>query len=184
MTLNASRAERNGPHEPPRLPFGNLRLSVATMRSMLVRGAVICALLTAPSLASADPPGARQPNAATRAAVHSGRRLLIMLDRSRRSRNALQIACVELKLSEVNSFARMLSDRQIRLGEARARGDAREVAHLRRVLRRMLAQIQILEREGRACVYPEALEEDRTVLTVSIDPAIRRLDLSIPPLRR
>lgn len=154
------------------------------MRSMLVRGVVLCALLSAPTLAAADPPASREADAAVRAADRSGRRLLILLDQSRRARDVARIACVDLMLSQVNSFGRMLSERRRRLGEAQARGDALEIAHLRRVLRRMVSQVTTLERQGRACVYPEAMEADRTVVTVTIDSSVRHQDLSIPPLRR
>jgi len=95
----------------------------------------------------------------------------------------VQIACVDQKLSQINSFGRMLSTRRRDLDEARARRDPREVAHLRRVLRTMVSQVRVLEREGLACIYPSAGEDDHTVVTVTVDPSIRHRDLTIPPTR-
>ena len=153
------------------------------MRSMLVRGAVICALLLPASLGHANPPGVRDADRAIHAAELAGRRLLMLLDRSRRAHDVARIACVDQRLTQVNSFGRILGERREQLVAARSRGDRAEVVHLTRVIRTMSRQIRIFEREGRECVFPGAGAADRTVVTVTVDPSIRHQDLSIPPAR-
>lgn len=151
------------------------------MHSWLVRAALFCALLAAPSFAAADLPSVNDADAAIDAADRAARRLLVLLDQSRLRRDTTRISCVDQKLSQVNSLARTLADRGRRLREADARGDAAEVAHQRRVLRTLVAQLQDAERAGRACVHAEANVENGTVVTVTIHPSIRHQDLSPSP---
>ena len=153
------------------------------MHPALVRAALLGALLALPSVATADLPSASDADLAIDAADRAARRLLALLDQTRRARDVSRISCVDRKLSQVNSIARTLTDRRQRLREATARGDAAEVAHQRRVVRSLVAQLREAERAGRACVYPEANVENRTVETVTIDPSIRHRDLSLPVSR-
>jgi len=135
--------------------------------------------------AMADPPSAdREANVALANADREAVRLLMLLDQSRRERRLTQIACVDEQLSQVNSFARILTLRAARVRAAMARGAQRDVAHERRVIRRVAQNVQRAARAGRACVYPPAGEGDWTRVETLVSPEIRHLDLTPPSTHR
>jgi hypothetical protein len=138
---------------------------------------VLSSLLASPALAAADDAprsrAVREADGAVRFADRAGRRLLSLLDRARREGDARRVSCVDAKLTQVNSFARLVADRRRRLVAAEARDDAGAAAHERRVIRTLRAQIRTLEEEGRACVFPGADQASgQTVVTVIVDPRV------------
>ncbi len=125
--------------------------------------------LLVPLTASADPPRSHAAQEAARAAhtaMLASQRLLRLLGEARRVGDESGTTCVDGKLSQVNSFARLITEHRERLATAEAAGDGGTTAHVRLVLRNLDAQLQRLEREGRACVYPEATERGTTVVTI------------------
>lgn len=119
--------------------------------------------------AAADPPrsaAAEEADRAAHTAALAGQRLLRLLDEARVSGHRDRTSCVDGKLAQVNSFTRMILDRRERLRDAEARRDDAEAAHHRAVLRNLSAQMQRLEREGRACVFPEVGGSGTTVVTL------------------
>lgn len=148
----------------------------------LTRATWTTALVLCLSLpAAADPPAAeREANLALIRADREAVRMLRLLDQSRLSRNVAQITCVDTSLSQINSFSRILELRRDRIRVASAAHDEATVAHEQRIVRRIYGQLRDVAREGRACVYPSAGEDDRTVVEVLIDPAVRHQDLTPP----
>jgi len=138
---------------------------------------VLCLSLPA---AANPPPAVREANLALVRADQEAVRLLRLLDQSRLSRNVAQISCVDTSLSQINSFSRILELRRDRIQAASARRDAATVAHERRIVRRIYRQLRDVAREGRACVYPSAGDDDRTIVEVLIDPRVRHQDLTPP----
>lgn len=132
-------------------------------------------VLLVPLGASADPPsdGAHEADEAARSATLAGQRLLRMLDEARLRGDAPRAACVDGKLTQANSFGRTILDRRERLLAAQQRGDETATAHERSVIRALTRQLRRVEREGRACVYPETGERG-TVVTVLIGPEVPR----------
>jgi hypothetical protein len=122
--------------------------------------------------------GAREADQAARSATLAGQRLLRMLDDARLSGDASRAACVDGKLAQANSFGRTILHRRERLLAAQQRGDGSATAHERAVIRTLSLQLRRIEREGRACVYPEVGEEG-TVVTVLISPEVPREDPSL-----
>lgn len=142
------------------------------LSSFLASAVSLLLLAGAPALADAPSRShaVREADGALHVASLAGRRLLGLLDDARRRGDARQVACVDVKLTQVNSFARTLSDRRTRLVRATRRGDEAAARHERRVIGTLHAQVQTLEREGRACVFPGAGEADgRTVVEVLVD---------------
>jgi hypothetical protein len=137
------------------------------MRRLACTLALIAPLCAA--TAWADPPrssGAREADRAAQSAMLASHRLLRLLDEARRAGDRSGSACVDGKLSQVNSFARRILDQRQRLRAAERRGDGSGAAHVRTVLRTLRAQMQRLEREGRACVDALAEERGTTVVTI------------------
>lgn len=141
--------------------------------------AFLSSLLAAPAAATAPAPAVREADVALHEATLAGRRLLQVLDQTRRGGDAAQIRCVDGKLSQVNSFQRMLGERRARLLSAMQRGDAEGARHERFVIRTMHRQLRALERAGRACVMPEVETDGRTVVEVIIGPEVPDEDPSI-----
>ncbi len=148
--------------------------------------ALLFGVVGAPRRAMADPPttAVREANQAMARADRAAVRLLALLDQSRRQRNLAQIACVDDQLSQVNSFSRILSMRAVRVRTALADGSTRDLAHERRVIRRLAENVQRAARAGRACVYAAAGEGDWTRVEVIVSPEIRHQDLTPRRLRR
>jgi hypothetical protein len=147
--------------------------------------ALLCALLLAPLTVAAEAPrsaASREARSAVATADLAGQRLLRLLGETRRAGDARRAACVDEKLTEVNSFARMISLRSQRLVAADGRGDRGETARERIVLRNLVSQLRRLEREGRACVEP-VVEGGSTEVTVLIAPDTPREDLILPEHR-
>lgn len=139
--------------------------------------------LTAAAAARADENASRAIHEAD-GAVHfadlAGRRLLGLLDGARLGGNQRQMRCVDVKLTQVNSFGRTLSDRRERLLRAEANSDEAAARHERMVIRNLLAQVRRLEREGRACVFPGADSADgRTIVEVIVDRSVPDEDPSL-----
>ena len=146
-------------------------------------------LLTIPMLL-AGVAGAHAEEPASRAlreadgAVHfadlAGRRLLGLLDGARLGGDQRQMRCVDVKLTQVNSFGRILLGRRDRLVRAEASGDEPAARHERMVIRNLHAQVRRLEREGRACVFPGADSGDgRTIVEVIVDRSVPDEDPSL-----
>lgn len=145
----------------------------------LALAAVLGLTLVAPARAEDRSPAAREADGALHFADRAGRRLLGLLDRARSNRSPRQVACVDGKLTQINSFGRTLADRRARLLAAEGRGDAATVRHERRVIRTMHARLRELEREGRACVFPGAAARgSHTVVEVIIDEDVPDVDPS------
>lgn len=160
------------------------------MRSPLPRSSVLLPalglfgviLLGSVAPATANPPrsaAAREADRAIDAAWLAGRRLLILLDRTRLSGDPRRASCVDSKLSEVNSFRRMLEERRARLLDAESRGDAGDASHERRVVQTLHEQLRRLEVQGRRCVFPEAGRRDQTVVIVTVAPDVPNEDPSL-----
>ena len=151
------------------------------MRS-LIPSLLVLTLLGVAAPAAANPPrsaAALEADRAIDAAFLAGRRLLVLLDRTRLSGDQRRASCVDTKLSEVNSFRRMLEERRQRLLDAEARGDADGASHERRVVRTLHLQLRRLEVRGRQCVFPEAGQRDQTVVVVTVSPDVPHEDPSL-----
>jgi hypothetical protein len=136
---------------------------------------LVLALLGLAAPAAANPPrssAALEADRAIDAASLAGRRLLILLDRTRLAGDRRRTSCVDSKLSEVNSFRRMLEERRLRLLAAESRGDAGGATHERRVVRTLSEQLRRLEVQGRRCVSPEAGQRDETEVIVTVAPDV------------
>ena len=132
--------------------------------------------------AHADAPSraSRDAESAVHFADVAGRRLLGLLGDARTGRNPQQVACVDEKLTQVNSFARILQERRQRLLSAEARGDAAAARYESMVIRNLHTQLRQLEREGRACLFPGAEAADGvTIVEVIVDRDVPNLDLSL-----
>lgn len=117
---------------------------------------------------------------AARAADQAGQRLLRLLDHARLSRDVQRTACVDAKLTQANSFGRMIHDRRERLRAAAARDDRAAVAYERSVIRTLEAQLRRVERQGQECVYPElGVANGRTVVIVEVGPEVPEEDPSV-----
>lgn len=140
-----------------------------------------CAL--GPATAHADPAqhaaALEEAERAVRRADLAGQRLLRVLDEARLARDVRGAACVNDKLSQVNSHGRMILDRASRLRDAAARGDDAAVRRERLVIRNLSAHLARLEREGRACIYPEPRERAGTVVVTIVDPDVPDEDPSL-----
>ena len=145
---------------------------------LFVSALALTSLLAAP--AAATPSSAlREADVALHDATLAGRRLLQVLDETRRSGDRARSRCVDVKLSQVNSFQRVLSERRARLAAAIARGDEETARHHRVVIRTLHRQLRAAERAGRACVMPEVEADGRTVVEVIISPDVPDEDPSI-----
>lgn len=143
----------------------------------------VLALVLPAAVASANPSeraaAMREADAAARSAELAGQRLLRVLDEARLSGGQRRVACVDGRLSQVNSFTRMILDRRERLRAAVARGDDAAAAHERSVIRNLRAQLARIEREGRSCVHPEAGDSGSTVVVTIVDPEVPDEDPSL-----
>lgn len=140
-------------------------------------------LLSLPCSALADLPersaAVREADHATGTAGLASQRLLRLLDETRLARDPRRIACVDEKLTEVNSFGRMIAWRRDRLIEAETRGDHRAAIHERRVIRTLVAQLRRVEREGRACVDHFASARETTIVETELSPGLPEEDLAL-----
>jgi hypothetical protein len=138
--------------------------------------------LCIPCVAAADLPvrsaAVREADQATGTAGLASQRLLRLLDQTRLARDPRRIACVDAKLSEVNSFARMISFRRERLIEAEERGDEGAAVHAQRVIRSLVSQLRRVEREGRACVDSFVIAHEHTIVETELDPDLPDEDLA------
>ncbi len=136
------------------------------LRRLLFTFALMVSLTA--SSAFADPPSTavREANRAARTAEVAAQRLLHLLGEARRSGDRTGTTCVDGKLSQVNSFGRMIRDRRERLLDAERRHDAAAVAYQRAVLRNLDAQMRVLERAGRACLFEGSEDHGTTVITI------------------
>jgi hypothetical protein len=149
------------------------------MRRHLFSLGLCFSLGLASQAAHADPPGRGQPardaDRAVELASLASQRLLRLLDETRLSGHPLRTRCVDAKLTQVNSFTRLIIERRERLSAAREQGNETEVAHHRQVIRTLFTQLRRLEREGRSCVHPEpAVASRSTVVTVIVDRGVPR----------
>ncbi|MEQ8457442.1 MAG: hypothetical protein RLO52_47240 [Sandaracinaceae bacterium] len=142
-------------------------------------GLLACSLVALPALANPPAPAVREADVAVHDATLAGRRLLHVLDQTRRSGDPTRVRCVDVRLAQVNSFQRMLGERRARLLSAMERGDAEGTRHERFVIRTMHRQLRALERAGRACVMPEVETDGRTVVEVIIGPEVPDEDPSV-----
>lgn len=152
------------------------------MRGLLV-ASLAMAVGLAPDAASADPreraAAVREADTAVHSAELAGQRLLRILDEARLTGRPRLVACVDVKLAQVNSFGRMIQDRRERLQRAVERGDDSAAAHERLVIRNLRAQLARIEREGRTCVHPDAGQSGTTVVVTVVDADVPDEDPSL-----
>lgn len=132
--------------------------------------------------AHAHPPtrsrAAQDADRAVHLADRAGRRLLGLLDQSRLAQNRQQVACLDRRLSQVNSFARALESRRLRLADAEQRGDEATVRHEHSVIRTIARQLREVDREGTACVVGPRSTDRRTIVEVTISRDVPNEDVS------
>ena len=131
-------------------------------------GLLACSLVALPALANPPAPAVREADVAVHDATLAGRRLLQVLDQTRRSGDSTRVRCVDVRLAQVNSFQRMLGERRARLLSAMERGDAEGARHERFVIRTMHRQLQALDEAAHLDVDDAAQVLDKNVLVTAV----------------
>lgn len=135
----------------------------------LVLGAVL--LSAAPAFAQETPNAARASDV-VRAIELGTSRVQHLLGETRQAGDSRRARCVDERLSELGATLRLALERHARASRYADRGDDQMAARERALLVRLAGRARELEQGARLCVDPDALEPNRTRVTVIIDPDV------------
>ncbi|UJR86110.1 hypothetical protein [Sandaracinus amylolyticus] len=127
---------------------------------------VFLSLVTLPAAAQ------ERPSEVVRTLERSATRIQHLLGETRRVGDVRRASCVDQQLSQLTATLRLALERQQRANRYEDRGDRGMAERERALITRLAARGHELEREAQLCVDPDALEANRTRVTVLIDPDV------------
>ncbi|AKF10484.1 hypothetical protein [Sandaracinus amylolyticus] len=136
---------------------------------MLHRSFVLVVFLSLVALPAA---AQERSSEVVRTLERSATRIQHLLGETRRAGDVRRASCVDEQLSQLTATLRLALERQHRANRHEDRGDRVMAERERALITRLSARGQELEREAQLCVDPDALEGNRTRVTVLIDPDV------------